>query len=180
MKRGAGMLFVLCFYWPLVWASPPSAEEIEQARQRIARDFGNAVAPESLSQAARERILTRYAHLDPNHEVPKDLLANAVTYYDANLSKFTNSDYITVVDFKPRSEEYSGEFGTAVRIDGLSVSNSNLRLRDVVVHGWQPVKEANVIQQRTHGCMALDFAVKDGVIAKIKGGSLLYAGVSQL
>lgn len=41
------------------------------------------------------------------------------------------------------------------------------------------VKEANVIQAMTWGCIALDWTVKDAVLDKIKEGALLYVGVSK-
>ena len=44
--------------------------------------------------------------LDPNNEVPKDLLAQALAYFNANSNQFTNLGYISIVDFRPRSDEY--------------------------------------------------------------------------
>lgn len=35
------------------------------------------------------------------------------------------------------AERYEGRYGTAYRLDGLDVSNSNLRSRSVVLHGWE-------------------------------------------
>lgn len=44
-----------------------------------------------------------YAHLDPTHLVPAQLLSRAVSYFDANKAIITNRDYLTVVDFSPHS-----------------------------------------------------------------------------
>jgi len=44
--------------------------------------------------------------LDPDDEVPKDLLARAVAYLNANMSMFPNRDYISIVDFRPRSDHF--------------------------------------------------------------------------
>lgn len=35
------------------------------------------------------------------------------------------------------SERYEGRYGVAYRLDGLDASNSNLRSRCVVLHGWE-------------------------------------------
>ena len=35
------------------------------------------------------------------------------------------------------AERYEGRYGVAYRLDGLEVSNSNLRPRCVVLHGWE-------------------------------------------
>src|SRR5665213_1519758 len=204
--------------------------EIANAHMLIDRDFAHAVHPNLLSPAQQQSILTRYAYLDPNHEVPADLLKTAVMYLDANKASFPNQAYITVVDFKPRSdayrlyivnmtdgsveefhtthgvnsdpnsdgmatvfgnvinsgmsslgfvrtaEVYTGTYKRALRIDGLSKTNSNIRDRAVVFHGWDGVHEANVIQGMSHGCITLDWTVKDAAIDKIKEGSLMYVG----
>lgn len=35
------------------------------------------------------------------------------------------------------AERYEGRYGTAYRLDGLDATNSNLRSRSVVLHGWE-------------------------------------------
>jgi hypothetical protein len=240
LKRFA---MILGFFSSVAFAQTPddavegvdveSPQQIEQARQRIEREFGNAIQPEMMTPAYRANIIAKYAFLDPKHEVPTDLLEAAVTYYDANLDKFPNPNYITIVNFKPRSdryrfflvdmktgavekyhtthgkksdpknsgyatkfsnvissaksslgfvrtaEAYDGTYKHAVRLDGLSTTNSNIRARAVVFHGWDGVKEANVIQKMSAGCITLDWTVKDAVLEKIKEGSLMYVGVSK-
>lgn len=211
-----------------------SEEEIAKAEAQIAEEFKDAVEPSDFMTASQQnRVMDAYAHLDPNKLVPADLLKNAVNYFDANKARFKNQDYLTVVDFKPRSnlyrfflvdlktgavtrfrtthgagsdanndgyaesfgnvegssksslgfartaEVYSGNFGRSLRLDGLSSTNSNIRRRAVVFHGWDYVKEANVLQGLSKGCITMDWNYKDSVLEKIKGGSLLYTGVSQ-
>lgn len=77
------------------------------------------------------------------------------------------------------AEVYSGAYKRSLRLDGLSASNSKVRERAVVVHGWDGVREEPVIQERSWGCPALDWKLKDQVISQIKEGSLMYIGVSQ-
>ena len=82
------------------------------------------------------------------------------------------------IGFFRSAETYHGQYGYALRIDGLSKTNSNVRMRDVVFHGWEKAIEKDVKQARSHGCFAFDFKVRDGIINKIKNGSLIYANKS--
>ena len=50
-----------------------------------------------------------------------------------------------------------------------------MRARAIVVHGADYVSEGRSQQGRSWGCLALPTSEKDGVIAKLKGGSLIYA-----
>ena len=203
-------------------------EELANARAIIKRDFAHAVDPSTLSPFDRVWVLSNYTHLDPNHEVPADLLQDTVLYFDTNKDSFPNKEHLVIVDFKPRSdfyrlyivnmtngsvekfhtthginsddhdyavvfgnvigsgksslgfirtaEVYSGAYKRSLRLDGLSTTNSNIRDRAIVFHGWDKVKEANVIQGLSHGCITLDWTVKDAALDKIKGGALMYIG----
>lgn len=77
------------------------------------------------------------------------------------------------------AEVYSGKYKVSIRLDGLSDTNSNIRERAIVFHGWNGVHEADVIQGWSWGCITLDWKVKDAVLDKIKEGSLMYVGVSK-
>lgn len=209
-----------------------SPEEIEKANTEVRELFKDAVDPAILNQRQTRGILDKYPHLDPKKEVPTELLEKAVTYYDQNISKFPNKAYITIIDYKKRSnlqrmfvinmasgavekyrtthgvgsdtndngyaesygnvinsgksslgyvrtaEIYWGKFKRSVRLDGLSNTNSNLRERAVVLHGWDNAHEKDVKQGLSWGCPALDWAVKDGVIDKVAEGSLMMMGTS--
>lgn len=210
-----------------------SPEEIEKANREIQKLFQDAIAPESLTQNEVAETLRNYDHLDPKHEIPSELLKNAVLYFDKNKSKFPNKSHFGIIDYKPRSDQYRffvinwktgkvekfhtthgrgsdlnddgyaerflnvvnshassigyartaevywGAYKRSLRLDGLSSTNSKIRERAVVVHGWDGAYEANVIQGLSRGCPALDWSVKDGVIDKIKEGALLYMAASQ-
>lgn len=211
-----------------------SPEEIEAAARAVARDFSQAVNPFQFNEQEKQEILERYQYLDPNRVVPSDLLKNAVLYFDQNKASFPNQAYITIVDFKPRSdnyrfflinmstgaveryrtthginsdknnngwaesfgnvdgsgksslgfvrtaEVYNGKFKRSLRLDGLSSTNSNIRARAIVFHGWDKVKEESVIQGLSWGCWTIDWNYKDAILDKIKEGSLFYAGVSAI
>ena len=76
------------------------------------------------------------------------------------------------------AETYTGSHGYSLRLDGLSSTNSKVRSRAIVVHGADYVEEAAVIQGRSWGCPAVAMANRTTVINMIKGGSIIYAGLS--
>lgn len=213
---------------------PQTPAEVQAARARVERDFKRAVEPSALNPPRRLTILGKYDYVDPTGMVPKDLLSDALIFFDLNRGGFTNQDYIAIVNFKPRSDEYrlfvinmkdgsverfrtthgggsdpdrdgiatifgneidsgksslgfvrtaeayDGRFGRSIRLDGLSSTNDNMRVRAVVFHGWEKVKEANVLQPRSRGCITTDVAVKDAILEKIKEGALMYVGLTKL
>ncbi|MGE0526433.1 MAG: murein L,D-transpeptidase catalytic domain-containing protein [Bdellovibrionales bacterium] len=210
-----------------------SEEEILRAESEIQALFGPDSIPHFRSVEDEYRVLQKYNHLDPKHWVPSNLLKEAVLYFDKNKSKFPNKAYLTIVDFKPRSDRYRfflinmdtgkveryrtthgigsdtdndgraerfgnengsgksslgfvrtaevywGKYRRSVRLDGLSSTNSNIRRRAIVFHGWDNVKEAPVIQGRSWGCITLDWDIKDKVLDKVKEGSLMYVGLGK-
>ncbi len=81
--------------------------------------------------------------------------------------------------FAKINQVYTGSLGRSVRLDGLSSTNSNIRRRGIVLHGSDAVHEAPVVQGVSGGCIMLDLAVRDAVIDKLRGGSLLLVDVSQ-
>jgi len=236
-------LTLLFLFTPLAHAIPviemgegfdkQSPEEILRARIQIEAEFANAINPNILPLQEQTRILKKYSYVDPQGDVPQDLLDEAILYFDTNKDKFPNQAYITIVDFNPRSdhyrfylvnmvdgssekyhtthgvgsdkkktgyatifgnvinsgmsslgpirtaEVYSGKYKVSVRLDGLADTNSNIRERSIIFHGWDRVHEANVIQGLSWGCITLDWKVKDAVLEKIKEGSLMYVGVSK-
>ena len=78
------------------------------------------------------------------------------------------------------SETYFGKYGLSLRLDGLSPTNSNARARAVVIHAAPYVSETNVIQGRSYGCPAVTPAHRDRVVEQLKGGSMIYAGLSDI
>ncbi len=208
--------------------------------QKWIEEEGTGVAPTDLdgfkdadfTASEKTQILAAYSHLDPGHLVPVSLLEKALTYFEANKSKFANQNVISVVDFSKSSkserfwiidlksgavwamrsahgkgsdanddgmadtfgnamgsgksslgyyrtaETYDGKNGNSLRLDGLSSTNSNVRARAVVVHGANYVSEIEKIQGRSLGCLAVSHDNRDKLIAQIKEGSLIYAGLS--
>lgn len=84
----------------------------------------------------------------------------------------------TSLGFYKTAETYYGSHGLSMRLDGLSSSNSNARARAIVIHPANYVSESNVIQGRSQGCPAVAPENRDRVIERLKGGSLIFAGLS--
>lgn len=54
-------------------------------------------------------------------------------------ARFSNKDgsHLSSLGYALVAERYIGRYGVAYRLDGLSTTNSNLRSRCVVLHGWE-------------------------------------------
>ncbi len=68
--------------------------------------------------------------------------------------------------------------GRALKLDGLSATNSNARSRGIVFHGSSYVVDQNVKQGRSLGCVTISWNQKDEILDILKGGSLLYVNNS--
>ncbi|MGC8866826.1 MAG: murein L,D-transpeptidase catalytic domain family protein [Elusimicrobiales bacterium] len=97
-----------------------------------------------------------------------------------------NDGYATYFSNQPGSEAsslgvyktgdiYSAKWGVALRLHGLSPTNSNVYRRGIVIHPSLYVKEANVKPGRSFGCMAFDYKVSGDVINMLRGGGFIYA-----
>lgn len=75
-------------------------------------------------------------------------------------------------------ETYIGKHGKSMRLHGLSSTNSNALSRAIVIHEAAYVQEANVKQGRSFGCPAVAASEIANVISSLKGGALIYAGIS--
>lgn len=73
---------------------------------------------------------------------------------------------------------YNGAHGKSMRLHGLSQTNSNVLSRAVVIHESNYVREANVRQGRSFGCLAVATNEIGNVLASLRGGALIYAGLS--
>ena len=73
---------------------------------------------------------------------------------------------------------YYGSRGKSMRLHGLSNTNSNVLSRAVVIHESAYVREANVRQGRSFGCLAVAQSEIRRVLSSLNGGALIYAGLS--
>lgn len=98
-------------------------------------------------------------------------------YANPNLFSNQSGSNASSLGVYKTAETYSGEHGLSLRLDGLSSTNSNVRARAIVVHGADYVQESSVIQGRSWGCPAVAMENRDEVIRRLKGGSIIYAGL---
>lgn len=91
----------------------------------------------------------------------------------------TSGSNMSSLGYYLTAETYSGKHGLSLRLDGLSSTNSNVRARAVVIHGAAYVSEGRSPQGRSWGCLAVPENAKDAIIARLKGGSLIYAGLEE-
>jgi len=97
--------------------------------------------------------------------------------------------YATIFSNKPNSNAsslgfyltgdiYTGKHGRSMRLHGLSAANSNAFNRAVVIHRAKYVSDSDIQPGRSWGCLAVSLASIDIVIETLKGGALIYAGLS--
>jgi len=96
--------------------------------------------------------------------------------FDGYATKFSNvvDSLQTSLGFYLTAEEYVGQNGQSLRLDGLSMTNSNARQRAIVIHGASYVKPGQKIG-RSFGCPAVELPYTDSIIQKLKEGALIYA-----
>ena len=104
---------------------------------------------------------------DPNNDGYASLFGN------------TFNSEMSSLGFYRTAEIYQGVHGRSLRLDGLSSTNSNVRERAVVIHGADYVREANVKAGRSWGCFAVAMGQRNKVIDLLKGGAIIYAGLSR-
>ena len=68
-------------------------------------------------------------------------------------ARFSNEDgsHLSSLGRAVVAERYEGRYGVAYRLDGLEATNSNLRLRCVVLHGWEHTTSYPVWPRATVG-----------------------------
>ncbi|MGZ3691358.1 MAG: murein L,D-transpeptidase catalytic domain-containing protein [Pseudobdellovibrio sp.] len=102
---------------------------------------------------------------DPEHDGFAKSFSNEADSLQSSLGFF-----LTLDDY------YSDKFESkALRLEGLSSTNSNAYDRAIVVHGASYVDSKKEIYGRSYGCPALEKDVVEPVINKIKNGSLIFA-----
>ena len=95
-------------------------------------------------------------------------------------ARFSNEDgsHLSSLGKAVVAERYEGRYGTAYRLDGLDDSNSNLRPRYVVLHGWEHTTSHPVWPRATvgsFGCPVLsrDMMASVDEILKDKSGVII-------
>lgn len=98
---------------------------------------------------------------------------------DGFATRFSNvpNSKASSLGFYKTGELYTGKHGRSMRLHGLSATNSNALSRAVVVHDSDYVREANVRQGRSFGCLAVANSEIAAVLSALRGGALIYAGL---
>lgn len=73
---------------------------------------------------------------------------------------------------------YTGKHGRSMRLHGLSSTNSKALSRAVVLHDSDYVREGSYKAGRSFGCLAVANTEIANVLASLRGGALIYAGIS--
>src|SRR5438105_10815441 len=80
------------------------------------------------------------------------------------------------------AEQYTGKHGTSLRLDGIEPTNSNVRNRDIVMHGATYVSQDTINRigrlGKSFGCLAVEQPLIERLVGQLKGGSviLVYRG----
>jgi hypothetical protein len=92
--------------------------------------------------------------------------------------------------FMLTAEEYIGKYGKSLKMDGLELSNSNVRIRDIVIHAatWvgYPIIIRNLATNlvprigESFGCLAVSTENIEEVIKRLGSGALIYVHVETL
>lgn len=100
---------------------------------------------------------------------------------DGIATKFSNTPESnkSSLGFYKTLATYTGKHGRSLRLDGLSSTNSNALSRAIVIHGADYISDLRNVAGRSLGCPALDNAVVQGVIDKIKGGAMMLIATSR-
>ena len=87
----------------IVLPDDPTQEEIINGIPETASE--NFIQVPQLSESERADILKNYDHVDPSHIVPYKALSDALIYFHENKSRFSNTNYISVINFGQSSKE---------------------------------------------------------------------------
>jgi len=80
------------------------------------------------------------------------------------------------------AEQYTGKHGVSLRLDGMEPTNSNIRKRDIVMHGATYVSQETINKigriGKSWGCLAVPQPMIERLVGQLKGGSviLVYRG----
>ncbi|MGD9642409.1 MAG: murein L,D-transpeptidase catalytic domain family protein [Elusimicrobiales bacterium] len=99
---------------------------------------------------------------------------------DGYATRFSNvpNSRASSLGFYLTGDLYTGKHGKSMRLHGLSSTNSNALSRAVVLHDSNYVREGNYRAGRSFGCLAVANSEIGKALASLRGGALIYAGLS--
>lgn len=113
------------------WGEPPlgnvgKADGTWEATLAARKEFAAKFQLPTLTDAEQQEVLARYSNIDVDREAPRDLLEDALLYYDFNWELLENPDYLTLIDFSQHSSKR--------RLYVVDMQTGELA-RSVVAHG---------------------------------------------
>jgi hypothetical protein len=103
MKFFSGLcLFVCLFISPKLYAQ---TERSINAPVDSRENLPVETVPNMTQPTGSETLKGNYSHIDPSHVVPDLILRQAILFYDVNLEKISNKDYLTILDFNQHSSQ---------------------------------------------------------------------------
>lgn len=104
---------------------------------------------------------------------------------DGMADEFSNVDksHASSLGIYRCGETYPGDHGLSLRLDGLEDTNSNARVRDIVLHKADYVSDKFIEDTgrigRSWGCFAVEDSALDTLVNELKNGSYLIAWKEQ-
>lgn len=105
----------------------------------------------------------------------------------ANLFSNVYSSLMSSLGAAIGAERYIGQNGLSLRLDGLEPSNNQMRVRDIVVHSYQPERRryfnAELVAARgrpgsSEGCFVVEPEKRDLIMDTLENGGFIYSGYS--
>ena len=81
-------------------ASNNSGQAVTNPSTGTADTTTSVVTTPSTGTSAEAKVLAKYSYVDPTKMIPSGQLTTALLYFDANLAKIKNQDYLSVIDFR--------------------------------------------------------------------------------
>lgn len=111
----------------------------------------------------------------------KTFVAHGLNSGDVYPKKFSNTEgsFQSSLGLYHTSETYCGDHDLSIRLDGLDArKNSNVRMRDIVIHRAAYANESYLKQHaklgRSLGCLAIPEAITDDMIELMSAGVGVY------
>lgn len=138
----------------------------------------------SVIDYSKKSDVKRFVIIDKKSEklLKRTLVSHGQQSGYAYAKNFSNeiSSHKTSLGVYKTAETYFGKYGYALKLDGLSSTNDNVRKRYVVLHGSNYstqdfMEKNNNLLGRSLGCPAVPMNLSKEIIDLIKNGTYIYA-----
>lgn len=138
----------------------------------------------SVIDYSKKSDVKRFVIIDKKSEklLKRTLVSHGEQSGHAYAKNFSNeiSSHKTSLGVYKTAETYFGKYGYALKLDGLSSTNDNVRKRYIVLHGSKYstqdfMERNNNLLGRSWGCPAVPMNLSKEIIDLIKNGTYIYA-----